>query len=88
MLEASAFSSTYALVSRPPNFGGDNSGFPPELGGLFASMQIVRKFWLIVPSTEIAIAQGVSQVGAALIMAESLLLRATFLLLSNKYLYP
>ena len=51
-------------------------------------MQIVRKFWLIVPSTEIAIAQGVSQVGAALIMAESLLLRATFLLLSNKYLYP
>jgi hypothetical protein len=49
----------------------------------------VRKFWLIVPGTEIAIAQDVSQaVGAALIMAESLLLRATFLLLSNKYLYP
>jgi hypothetical protein len=31
------------------------------LGGLFASRQIVRKFWLIVPGTEIAIAQDVSQ---------------------------
>ena len=87
MLEASAFSMTYALASRPPNFG-ETIPIPPRIGGLFASMQIVRKFWLIVPGTEIAIAQGVSQVGAALIMAESLLLGATFLLLSNKYLYP
>lgn len=49
-------------------------------------MLAASAFSLIVPGTEAAIAQGATQMGAALIMAGGLLLGAGFLLLSHKYL--
>ncbi|HEY9636583.1 MAG TPA: ZIP family metal transporter [Coleofasciculaceae cyanobacterium] len=49
-------------------------------------MLAASAFSLIVPGTEAAIAQGVSQMGAAILMAVGLLLGAVFLLVANKFL--
>lgn len=49
-------------------------------------MLAASAFSLIVPGTEAAIAQGLSQINAALIMAVGVLLGGLFLLLSNKFL--
>jgi len=54
------------------------------LGG--GVMLAASAFSLIVPGTEAAIAQGSTQMGAALIMAVGVLLGGVFLLLGNKYL--
>lgn len=49
-------------------------------------MLAASAFSLIVPGTEAAIALGISQLSAALIMSVGVLLGAIFLLLSHKYL--
>ncbi|NEQ26980.1 MAG: ZIP family metal transporter, partial [Microcoleus sp. SIO2G3] len=49
-------------------------------------MLAATAFSLIVPGTEAAIAQGASQMGAALLMAVGVLLGGVFLILTNKYL--
>ncbi len=49
-------------------------------------MLAATAFSLIVPGTEAAIAQGATQMGAALIMTVGVLLGGVFLLLSHKYL--
>jgi zinc transporter, ZIP family len=49
-------------------------------------MLAASAFSLIVPGTEAAIAQGASQIQAALLMAVGVLLGAVFLLLSHKYI--
>jgi len=49
-------------------------------------MLAATAFSLIVPGTEAAIAQGASQIGAALLMAVGVLLGGVFLILTNKYL--
>ncbi len=49
-------------------------------------MLAATAFSLIIPGTEAAIKLGISQMGAALIMAVGVLLGGVFLLLTNKYL--